>query len=108
MFPGNKAGSFFPANLQKGLEETLYQEADFFMDLHGGDVNEALTPLIFFPTAVSEKLMHQTAAAAAALSVSYRVASTAKKWTLQLGCAVRDSIIAGRAGRTWFMESKRS
>lgn len=88
MFPGNKAGSF-SSQLAKSLEETLYQEADFFMDLHGGDVNEALTPLIFFPTAVPEKLMHQTAAAAAALSVSYRVASTAKNglysWAAQCG-----------------------
>ena len=36
--------------LPEVTEETLYPEADFLMDLHGGDVNEALTPLGFsFP-----------------------------------------------------------
>ena len=88
MFPGSKKETF-SSQLAKVLEETLYPEADFLMDLHGGDVNEALTPLIFFPTAVPEKLATQSALAAAALSVPYRVASTSKNglysWAAQCG-----------------------
>ena len=88
MFPGSKEETF-SSQLAKVLEETLYPEADFLMDLHGGDVNEALTPLIFFPTAVPEKLATQSALAAAALSVPYRVASTSKNglysWAAQCG-----------------------
>lgn len=53
MFPGKSDGTF-SSQLARVLEETLYPEADFLMDLHGGDVNEALTPLIFFPTAVEK------------------------------------------------------
>ena len=55
MFPGKSDGTF-SSRLARVLEETLYPEADFLMDLHGGDVNEALTPLLFFPTAVPESL----------------------------------------------------
>ena len=88
MFPGNPDGTF-SSQLASVLEETLYPEADFLMDLHGGDVNEALTPLIFFPTAVPESLSATASAAARALSIPYRVASTAKNglysWAAQCG-----------------------
>ena len=59
------------------------------MDLHGGDVNEALTPLIFFPTTVPESLSAAACAAAESLSVPYRVASTSRNglysWAAQCG-----------------------
>lgn len=88
MFPGKPDGTF-SSQLARVLEETLYPEADFLMDLHGGDVNEALTPLIFFPTAVPESLSAAASAAAESLSVPYRVASTAKNglysWAAQCG-----------------------
>ena len=88
MFPGKSDGTF-SSRLARVLEETLYPEADFLMDLHGGDVNEALTPLIFFPTAVSEALSAAACAAAESLSVPYRVASTSRNglysWAAQCG-----------------------
>ena len=59
------------------------------MDLHGGDVNEALTPLVFFPASVPESLSAAASAAAESLSVPYRVASTSQKRTLQLGSPMR-------------------
>lgn len=88
MFPGDPAGTF-SSRFAKILEKVLYPEADFLMDLHGGDINEALTPLIFFPAAVPDTLAAKTSAAAAALSVPYRVASTSKNglysWAAQCG-----------------------
>ena len=88
MFPGKSDGTF-SSRLARVLEETLYPEADFLMDLHGGDVNEALTPLIFFPTAVPEALSAAACAAAESLSVPYRVASTSRNglysWAAQCG-----------------------
>ena len=88
MFPGKPDGTF-SSQLARVLEETLYPEADFLMDLHGGDVNEALTPLIFFPTAVPESLSAAASAAAESLSVPYRVASTSQNglysWAAQCG-----------------------
>lgn len=58
---GDPEGTF-SNRLAKLLEETLYPEADFLIDLHGGDVNEALTPLVFFPTAVSDALAAKASA----------------------------------------------
>lgn len=88
MFPGKSDGTF-SSQLARVLEETLYPEADFLMDLHGGDVNEALTPLIFFPTTVEKSLSAAASAAAESLSVPYRVASTSRNglysWAAQCG-----------------------
>ena len=88
MFPGKPDGTF-SSQLARVLEETLYPEADFLMDLHGGDVNEALTPLIFFPTAVEKSLSAAASAAAESLSVPYRVTSTSRNglysWAAQCG-----------------------
>ena len=88
MFPGKPDGTF-SSQLARVLEETLYPEADFLMDLHGGDVNEALTPLVFFPASVPESLSAAASAAAENLSVPYRVASTSQNglysWAAQCG-----------------------
>lgn len=88
MFPGKPDGTF-SSRLARVLEETLYPEADFLMDLHGGDVNEALTPLVFFPASVPESLSAAASAAAESLSVPYRVASTSQNglysWAAQCG-----------------------
>ena len=88
MFPGKPDGTF-SSQLARVLEETLYPEADFLMDLHGGDVNEALTPLVFFPASVPESLSAAASAAAESLSVPYRVASTSQNglysWAAQCG-----------------------
>lgn len=88
MFPGKPEGTF-SSQLARVLEETLYPEADFLMDLHGGDVNEALTPLVFFPASVPESLSAAASAAAESLSVPYRVASTSQNglysWAAQCG-----------------------
>ena len=48
-FPGNAIGSL-SARLAVALENALYPVADFLADLHGGDYNEVLHPLEFFPT----------------------------------------------------------
>ena len=88
MFPGKSDGTF-SSQLARVLEETLYPEADFLMDLHGGDVNEALTPLVFFPTAVPEACPPQLLQPLKASLVPYRVASTSKNglysWAAQCG-----------------------
>ncbi|WP_295633364.1 succinylglutamate desuccinylase/aspartoacylase family protein, partial [uncultured Intestinimonas sp.] len=35
--------------IAQAVVEQVYPQADFLLDLHGGDVNEAMTPLVFFP-----------------------------------------------------------
>ena len=60
-FPGDSAGSL-SARLAFALETALYPEADLLADLHSGDCNEALHPLVFFPTA-GEEMVNQVSLA---------------------------------------------
>ena len=76
-FPGDPAGTL-SVRLAHALEATLYPAADFLADLHSGDCNEALYPLVFFPTAGTEAVNQAACTAAQALTVPYRVRSTAK------------------------------
>lgn len=87
-FPGNINGSL-SARLAAVLEQTLYPVADFLADLHSGDCNEALHPLVFFPVSGEETVNRIALEAAKTLTVPYRVCSAAKNglysWAVQKG-----------------------
>ena len=87
-FPGNADGTI-TQKIAKAIERWVYPEADFLLDLHGGDWNESMTPLVFFPCGAGSKLEAETRAAARMLSVSLRVCSAAKNglysWAAQQG-----------------------
>ena len=48
VFPPPAEGTI-AQEIARTVVEQIYPEADFLLDLHGGDVNEAMTPLVFFP-----------------------------------------------------------
>lgn len=59
------------------VQTQIYPEADFLLDLHGGEVNESMCPLVFFPAGAGEEMYEKTRAAASHLEVGYRVRSFA-------------------------------
>ena len=87
-FPGDRNGSL-GQRLAFALEDSLYATVDFLADLHSGDCNESLHPLVFFPTAGEKDVNAAALEAAKALSVDYRVRSTARNglysWAVQRG-----------------------
>ncbi|WP_418377953.1 M14 family metallopeptidase [Acidaminococcus sp.] len=87
-FPGTLEGSL-SSRMAQIIEETLYPMADLLVDLHSGDVNEALHPLVFFPAAGSPRTNEAALAAAKCLTVPYRVSSSAQNglysWAVQKG-----------------------
>ena len=87
-FPGDRNGSL-GRRLAFALEDALYSAADFLADLHSGDCNESLHPLVFFPTAGEKDVNAAALEAAKVLSVDYRVRSTARNglysWAVQRG-----------------------
>lgn len=87
-FPGDRNGSL-GRRLAFALEDTLYSAADFLADVHSGDCNESLHPLVFFPTSGEERINMEAMAAAKTLSVDYRVRSAARNglysWAVQRG-----------------------
>ncbi len=62
--------------MARAIEKNLYNKADFILDLHGGDINEDMTPLLFFPVEFGEEIKNKTVSAAKHLSIKYRVASS--------------------------------
>lgn len=75
-FPGDEKGSC-TQRLAFDIEKYLYKTADFIVDLHGGDMNEKLIPLIFFPYASGEDMKNYVRDIASRMSVSFRVGSYA-------------------------------
>ena len=76
-FPGREDGSY-TQRLAWTIETEIYPQADFIVDLHGGDCHEALHPLVFFPANAGKEIGDRCRRAAASLSVPVRVASSAR------------------------------
>ena len=77
VFPPLEEGTL-AQEIARTVVEQIYPEADFLLDLHGGDVNEAMTPLVFYPATAAPDVTAQACEAAQHLEVMYRIPSTAK------------------------------
>ncbi len=88
VFPA-PAGGTAAERIAHAVEAALYPQADFLLDLHGGEVNEAMAPLVFFPAQAAPEVTARARAAAACLAVGYRIPSTARdglySWAAQRG-----------------------
>ena len=87
-FPGAK-GETYTWNMASALEEALYPQADFLLDLHGGGIYETMEPLAFFPVDAGETVERISRQAGKALSLTFLVQSFAKdglySWAAQQG-----------------------
>lgn len=82
---GQNINRIFPASgtskaqlLAKMVEEKFYPEADFLLDLHGGDINEEMEPLVFFPAYAEAYQKNIIDKVIKNLSTTYLVPSQAK------------------------------
>ena len=64
--------------IARAVVERIYPQADFLLDLHGGDVNEAMTPLVFYPATASPAVAAHARDGARHLEAAYRIPSTAQ------------------------------
>lgn len=76
-FPGDADGSA-SARIAAVVQEFIYPYADFLMDLHGGDQHEMAMSFAYFPAKAEASVCSRSRAAAQAISMEYRVASSAK------------------------------
>lgn len=100
-FPGDRNKSI-AYQMAKALEEQLYPKIDFLMDLHGGDIQESMVPLVFFPVEAPEEVKAVSEEAAKRLSLSYRVRSTSKNglYSYAVQCGIPALLVErGGAGR---------
>lgn len=98
-FPGSQKKSL-TWRMAYALEQTLYPNADFLLDLHSGSSYESMEPLAFFPVDAGEMIASFTRNAARRLSLSYMVQSYAKdglySWAAQCGIP---AILIERGGK---------
>lgn len=77
MFPGDAEGTL-SQRIAYTITNDLQSIADFYVDLHSGDLHESLTPYVYYPSATTEEVADDSCRAAMVLDVPYRVRSTAK------------------------------
>lgn len=81
MFPGNAQGSF-AEQLADWLFQNLIRKADAYLDLHGGDLNEALVPFSIVKRTGNATLDEEALALAEAFGLPDIVASEVKGATV--------------------------
>lgn len=76
-FPGNPNGTFTEKIAYQLMG--LFEKADFYIDMHGGDVHEDVEPFIFYPGETSSQEVSDIQREAASyMDVKYMVKSVAK------------------------------
>lgn len=80
MFPGKLLGTV-TERIAYTITNELHKQADFYMDLHGGDIHEDLVPFVIYPTEVDEEVVRISKEASSLLGIEYVVASVSKNGT---------------------------
>ena len=75
VFPGRDDGS--QAERLAHLITSLQDDADFYVDMHGGDLHESMHPLVFIPGVAEQWITDRAREAAKVLDVDVRVLSSA-------------------------------
>lgn len=76
LFPGETDGGF-GQTIAFHLTSVFQDQADFYLDLHGGDLHEELVPFVFYPGAADDEVMAGSKAIARKLNVHYMLKSQA-------------------------------
>lgn len=74
MFPGDKNGTI-SEKIAYVISTELQEKADFYLDIHGGDVQEDLLPHIYYPGAAKQSVVEASIEMAKAFNVHYYVKS---------------------------------
>ncbi len=80
MFPGRALGTI-SEKIAYTITTELHDQADFYMDLHGGDIHEDLVPFVIYPTGASDEVVRISKEAASVLGISYVVGSVSTNGT---------------------------
>ena len=90
VFPGDKNGTI-SEKIAYVISNELQAKADFYLDIHGGDVHEDLLPHIYYPGAADEKIVQASIEMARCFNVPYYVKSNTTNGTYT-SAAIRKSI----------------
>ena len=76
VFPGNPQGTL-SEKIAYLISSELFPLADFYVDLHSGDIHESLHPYVYYPGQPTEELAAKARSVAKVLNVEYMVRSMA-------------------------------
>ncbi|MCQ2969217.1 MAG: M14 family metallopeptidase [Clostridium sp.] len=74
IFPGKKDGTI-AEKIAYMIVNEMQQNADFHLDIHGGDLNEALTPHLYYSGKAKQEIIDKIKEMAKVLDVKYMVKS---------------------------------
>lgn len=99
VFPGNKEGSISD-QIAHFLTHECTDKADFYIDLHGGDLHELVIDYVYYPGIGEEEVINFSKEIASILDVEYMVKSNATTGAYN-SAAIRGipSILIERGGR---------
>ena len=80
VFPGKSDGGI-SEQIAAWVFEHVMKQADYYIDLHGGDLVEALTPFAIFPKTGNEEVDRDSLALAEAFGIEYLVRSVGGRGT---------------------------
>ncbi len=86
-FPGNPRGSA-SEQLAYWLTEKVFKQADYYIDLHGGDMNEALVPFTLFQKGGDAQTNAKSLELARVFGIKYLVGSEVKGSTVSGAAAL--------------------
>lgn len=89
MFPGKALGTV-SERIAYAISTELFPIADFYMDLHGGDIHEALVPFVIYPSACDPEVSRVSAEAASRMGIPYVVGAASTNGTF--GCAAQAGV----------------
>lgn len=99
VFPGKEDGTA-AERLAAAITKDFQLKADYFVDLHGGDLHESVTPLAYFAGVAEEKIVEKSREMAQVLCVPLRVRSGAMTGAYNSAARLGvPSILIERGGR---------
>lgn len=80
LFPGNAKGTI-SEKIAYTITNELQELADYYLDIHGGDIHEDLLPHIYYPAKAEDKVVEESVNMAKCCSVNYFVKSNSVNGT---------------------------
>ncbi len=79
-FPGRAMGTI-SERIAYTITTELHDKADFYIDLHGGDLHEELIPFIVYPQDADEEIVKASKEAASLMGIKYIIGSSSTSGT---------------------------
>lgn len=109
MFPGDRDGTD-AERLAYWLNEAVFKRVDYIIDLHGGDMIEALVPFTIYHVTEDQKILQASKEMASLFDIEYVIGSSGQVPGSTYGCAAEQGIpaIIAEAGQQGILSETQS